>query len=165
MKTAATLALTALIGLAAPTAASASHPLLSCMPGYRAWMQSFAERYIEVYNSHDPSRFDEVMASDAVNHNPLGEMDRAQLAGVMSAFFVAFPDLTYQIEQIAIDGDRLIIEYTYTGTHLGDFNGLPPTGIQVHGRGLEINVVRRGKIQETFNYSDVFSLYAQLGLL
>jgi len=165
-KTTTTLLLASLIASASPAHAEVSvPPILSCTAPYRAWMNGFAEHYIEVYNSHDTSRFGEVMTSDAINHNPFGSMDRAGLAAVMDAFYDAFPDLTYEIEQVAIDGNRLVIEYTYTGTHLGDFNGLPPTGIQVHGRGLEINLLRHGKVAETFNYTDAFTLYAQLGLL
>lgn len=165
-KTTTTLVLAGLLTASAASVAEASvPPLLSCFAPYRAWMTGFANHYIGVYSSRDTSRFDEVMAPDAINHNPFGDMDRAQLAATMQAFYVAFPDLTYQIEQIAIDGNRLVIEYTYTGTHLGNFNGLPPTGTVVHGRGLEINVLEHGKIVETFNYSDLFTLYAQLGLL
>jgi steroid delta-isomerase-like uncharacterized protein len=155
-----------LLVLASPIPASAvSTQARSCSAAHRAQVEAFVDLYFDVYNSHDMSRLGEILTPDSINHNPLGIMDVAQLAATMEQFYVAFPDLEYQIEDIAIDGDRLIVEYTYTGTHLGPLLGVPATGTAVHGRGLEISTLDNGRIAETRNYSDVFGLFGQLGLI
>ena len=147
------------------TLAESSNAPNSCSVAYHDSMEDFADLYIDVYNSQDVSRFDEVMAPGAINYNPLGTVTVPELAGMMQGFYAAFPDLTYEVVQVLVDGDRLILEYTYTGTHLGELMGVPATGTVVHGRGLEVHVMEAGLIAETYNYSDVFGLFAQLGLI
>ncbi|MEZ4442948.1 MAG: ester cyclase [Polyangiaceae bacterium] len=137
----------------------------ACSTKHRSNMEDFVDLYIDIYNSHDLSRFSEVMQPDAVNVTPFGPMTVAELAAAMQGFYAAFPDLTYQAERIFVDGDELIIEYSYTGTHLGELMGIPATGTVVHGRGLEVHTIEDGLIADTQNYSDVFGLLAQLGAL
>ena len=138
----------------------------SCSQAHRAEVEEFVDLYIEVFNDQDMTRLDEIMTPEALNHNPFGIMTVEQLAATMTDFYATFPDLHYTVEDIAIDGDQVVIEYTYVGTHLGSFMGLPPTGTVVHGRGLEIHTLGAdGRITGTRNYSDIFGLFAQLGLL
>jgi steroid delta-isomerase-like uncharacterized protein len=161
-----TLAIPFLLALT-PAAGVSAKPAQGkvCSPNHRADAEAFVDLYFEIWNDHDLSRLDEILTPDSINHNPFGTMDVDELAGIMGAFFAAFPDLTYTVQRVVVEKDHLVIEYTYTGTHLGDLLGLPPTGVVVHGRGLELHVMDDGRIAETFNYSDAFGLYAQLGLL
>lgn len=152
----------------AVTPAQASNPDIEhngCSQAYRTEVEAFAALYIDVYNSHDMSRLGEVMTPEALNTTPFGVMTVEQLGATMEGFYLAFPDLEYQLEELVIDGDQVVIEYTYTGTHLGPLMGAPATGVVVHGRGLEIHTLADGRITQTRNYSDVFGLFAQLGLV
>jgi steroid delta-isomerase-like uncharacterized protein len=163
-----TLAAVLSIAALAVTPALAANPTPEangCSQAHRAEVEAFADLYIEVYNSHDLSRFDEVMTPEALNYNPLGVMTVEELTATMEGFYAAFPDLEYQLEDVVIDGDEVVIEYTYTGTHLGPLMGVPATGTVVHGRGLEVHEFEDGRIALTRNYSDVFGLFAQLGLV
>ncbi len=128
--------------------------------------EDLVEEYFEIYNDHDLARFEEVMRPDAINYSSFGPMTVAQLTATMEGFYAAFPDLEYEVVQYTLDGDRLVMEYTYTGTHLGPIFGLAATGTVVQGRGLEIHTLAPdGRIAVTHNYSDIFLLYVQLGLI
>jgi steroid delta-isomerase-like uncharacterized protein len=158
------LATTVVVTAFAASPAAASNAS-ACSQAHRAEVEAAVDLYIEIFNDHDMSRLHEVMTPESLNENPFGVMDVETLAATMEGFYAAFPDLQYQVEDVAINGDRVVLEYTYTGTHLGPLMGVPATGTVVHGRGLEIHTFDDGRITGTRNYSDVFGLFAQLGLL
>lgn len=115
----------------------------------------------KVYAGVEPMRRRRVVALADI-----GPMTVAELTATMEGFYAAFPDLEYEVVQYTLDGDRLVMEYTYTGTHLGPIFGLAATGTVVQGRGLEIHTLAPdGRIAATHNYSDIFLLYVQLGLI
>lgn len=46
------------------------------------------------------------------------------------------------------EGDRVMVRWTSQGTHQGEFNGLPPTGVHVTNSGINIFRIADGKIAE-----------------
>ena len=77
----------------------------------------------------------------------------------------AFPDLHVTIEDLIAEGDKVVSRNTVTGTHDGEYMGVPPTGRPVTYD--EIFVVRfaGGRIAETSGVVDVFSQMKQLGAI
>lgn len=54
---------------------------------------------------------------------------------------------------------------TVTGTHLGDLNGLPPTGKSVAYSEIFIMRFADGRIAEMWGVVDIFSAMKQLGVI
>jgi predicted ester cyclase len=52
----------------------------------------------------------------------------------------------------------------FTGTHTGQFRGLPPTGRKVRFSGLEISRMVDGKAAEHWFQMDTLTMFEQLGL-
>jgi predicted ester cyclase len=76
-----------------------------------------------------------------------------------AAFFAGLPDLRFEIEE-AIEVDGLVaLRIRITGTHLGPWKGVAPTGRAVDVQGRPWLRVRDGKVVE------VWSLYDELGAL
>jgi steroid delta-isomerase-like uncharacterized protein len=73
----------------------------------------------------------------------------------------AFPDIRCYILQIVAEGNRVAVDFFATGTHSGDFMGLPPTGRQVDIRGVAIHRVVDGKITQSDEFFGYESLRAQ----
>jgi predicted ester cyclase len=73
---------------------------------------------------------DEVLVPDALIHTPFPiETTGAQaVKDVLTAVRRAFPDLHITIEDVIAEGDRVVCRTTATGTHLGEYLGLAPTG-------------------------------------
>ena len=53
---------------------------------------------------------------------------RDDIERIYKIWFKAFPDLTLSAVDMLIDGDRAVLVFTLSGTHAGDFFGLPASG-------------------------------------
>ncbi len=79
-------------------------------------------------------------------------------------FFVAFPDFKHEINDIVAEPDRAVFYVTLTGTHEGEFMGIPPTGKKIKYTGLVWVRFLEGKIVEAYGVSDMLTLMQQLGM-
>ncbi|MFG2132296.1 ester cyclase [Streptomyces sp. NPDC048751] len=108
---------------------------------------------------------DEIVAPDLLFHAPVptGATGAQALKQVWVTLLRAFPDLHVAVEDVITEGDKIVARNTVTGTHLGAYGDLPPTGRSV--RYGEIFVLRfaGGRIAEIWGVVDVMSLMRQLG--
>lgn len=77
----------------------------------------------------------------------------------------AFPDIRWTVEEQMTEGDRVLSRFIFTGTHLGPFLGIEPTGRQVSVWGMSIDRLVDGRIKDTRFLMDVPGLMAQLGAM
>jgi predicted ester cyclase len=75
----------------------------------------------------------------------------------------AFPDYAgTNVEQIA-EGEEVANRFVFLGTHLGEFEGVSPTGKRVEFIGHSIDRVLEGKIVESWVEVDMLGVMQQLG--
>ncbi len=124
-------------------------------------------QFVEAANRAEFDRFDEFIAPDAVDHNPLpGQVPG--LDGVKQSREMvkqAFPDSTSEIVALVSEGDTVAGTQVLRGTNQGSFMGAPPTG-----RSIEIvsnNWVRYadGMAVERRGLADRMGLMLQLGMM
>ncbi|MBB5849947.1 ester cyclase [Amycolatopsis umgeniensis] len=110
---------------------------------------------------------DEVVDPDVVFHAPVPmETTGAQaLKQVWAVLLRGFPDLRVEVEDMLEDGDKLVCRNTVTGTHEGEFRGLPATGKTVSYNEIFIFRFAGGRIAEIWGVVDVFTQLRQLGAL
>jgi steroid delta-isomerase-like uncharacterized protein len=77
----------------------------------------------------------------------------------------AYPDLHITVEDLIEEGDRVVSRNTVTGTHQGEYMGLPPTGKSVTYNEIFICRFVNGRIAETWGVVDVLSQMKQLGVI
>jgi steroid delta-isomerase-like uncharacterized protein len=122
-------------------------------------------RYVEdVVNGGDTAYLDELVADDHIQHGPFGnhcglESIRRDLVDVRTAF----PDLHVEIVDLVAEGDRVARRFVATGTHLGPFAGVAPTGRRAQTSGIAVHRIGAGKIAETWLEIDVYGLLRELG--
>lgn len=109
----------------------------------------------------------EVLAPGYVDHNappglPAGPAGIAQL---FATYRAAFPDVDFEVEDAIAEGDRVVLRYTFRGTHSGPLFGVPATGRQVSMQGISIYRVEGGKLQEAWVTYDLLSLLQQVGAI
>lgn len=74
-------------------------------------------------------------------------------------------DANWQINDLLSAGDKVVARWTGSGRHVGDVNGVPPTGNEVQEiQAISIHRMDGGKIAETWQVWDTLSLLRQLGV-
>lgn len=126
----------------------------------KALVQRFVE---EFWNRGNMAAADEMMAEEVKISLPgIGPVDKETFKGFATAIRVAFPDWFSTAEVMIGEGDRLAEQWTGRGTHLGEFQGITPTGRKVTVPGSVFYRIQSGRIVEFQGIFDGLSLQHQL---
>ena len=87
------------------------------------------------------------------------------LKDVLRGFRAGFPDIHFAIEEQIVEGDKVLSRFEWTGTHRGEFLGVPATGRPVKVWGMVVDRLVDGKIKETRIIMDALGLMMQLGAI
>jgi steroid delta-isomerase-like uncharacterized protein len=141
-----------------------------CAPSSTARLEenkAIVRRVIEEVDKGNWAIFDELLARDYVYHMPRGPkpLTREEYEELMRAIRAAFPDQRVTIEDMIAEGDKVVTRYTSSGTHKGDFMGIPATGNKVVATGIVISRIADGKIAEDWEEFDGVGFMQQLGII
>jgi steroid delta-isomerase-like uncharacterized protein len=130
----------------------------------KAVIRRFVE---EVQNQKNWDTFDELNADDFVNLSAPPGIPSDKEGGKMflGAFISAFPDSHVTIDDMIAEGDRVVTKKTFSGTHTGELNGIPPTGNHVTIQYVDIMRIRNGQIVEHWLAMDQLTFMQQLGAI
>ncbi|MFF6812127.1 ester cyclase [Streptomyces sp. NPDC012403] len=108
---------------------------------------------------------DELVAPDLLFHAPvpMGLSGAEALKRVWEVLLRAFPDIHVTVEETISEGDKVVVRNTVTGTHRGEYQGVPPTGKTVTYSEIFIFRFANGRVAEVRGVVDVLSLLRQLG--
>ena len=130
--------------------------------------EELARRLIEDgFNRGDLSVADDVISPDQVEHQYYGPDHAPGAEGVkavISSLRRAFSDLHLAIDDLVVDGDKVWLRMTGTGTNDGSFMGHPPTGRRMHTDVFDVVRVEGGRIVEHWGVPDRLNTLFQLGL-
>lgn len=125
-------------------------------------------RAYELINAGDIDGFGDVLADDFVEHEETPGLapTRQGVIEFFTLYKAAFPDLRFAAEDVLTSGDKVVVRARVTGTHKGEFMGIPPTGksfdVQV------VDIVRfedDGLGHEHWGVFDAMSMMQQLGVV
>ncbi len=119
----------------------------------------------EAINKGRLEAFHDIFAADVVDHDPAPGQGKGPEGFIQffTGFRSAFPDLAIAVDHMVADEDNISIAYTATGTHQGNFMGIPATGKKIKVRGLQIARFENGKIAERWGSSDELGILKQIG--
>ena len=127
--------------------------------------KSVIEKYIAAGHAQDWDLTSTFHADGWIQHNPDGtQITDDSYKDFVSVFFAAFPDLQSTIHEQIAEGDSVVTRVTWSGTHTGEFMGLPATGNQVDLEVIRIDRVTDGKIAESRAVFDSGAMMRQLGI-
>lgn len=123
------------------------------------------QQFGEAINSGNLEKFNDLMAPNVVDHDPAPDQGPGPEGFIQffETFRSAFPDLKVEVDQMVADEDNVSIAYTVTGTHKGDFMGVPATNKAISARGVQIARFENGKIVERWGSSDELGILKQIG--
>jgi ketosteroid isomerase-like protein len=81
---------------------------------------------------------------------------------VVSNFAKSIPDMKFDIKEVLVAGDRVIVRGEVTGTPAGDLFGVPHTGKSFRIMAVDIQTIKDGKIAKTFHMENWLSALGQL---
>ena len=126
--------------------------------------KALMHRAYDALNQKHLAVLDEVYAPDLVVHIVSTTIQGLEaFKQGLSLFLTAFPDARFTIEDMIVEGERVVVRYTFRGTHTGNFMGIAPTGKQVTQTGITINRFANGKAVELWGNVDDLGLLQQLG--
>ncbi|MFN8174433.1 MAG: ester cyclase [Solirubrobacteraceae bacterium] len=130
--------------------------------------KALTRRFYAEVSAGNVAVVDELLADDFAEHEELpGGLPRSR-EGVRQLFTMirsAFPDCRMEPHEVLEDGDLVCARVTLTGTHEGDFAGIPPTGKRIEVQMIDILRVRDGKATEHWGTIDEMALMRQLGVI
>ena len=121
--------------------------------------KAIARRLVEGW--HNVDILDEVIAADFVGHYDVRGLEAYKQA--CSTMRASFSDWRIVAEDIIAEEDRVVIRWSVTATHTGEWGGIAPTGKQVTWAGMDAFRIADGKIAEGWQYWTPLWLFHQLG--
>jgi steroid delta-isomerase-like uncharacterized protein len=129
----------------------------------KAVLRHFVE---EIVNQGNMAVASELIAEDFVELDPFpGQAPgRAGLVESIARMRAGFPDLEWSIEEMVAEGEKVASSHVWSGTHLGEFMGIAPTGKQVRMSCMIFDTYEDGKLKKSRLVMNVLSLLQQLGV-
>jgi steroid delta-isomerase-like uncharacterized protein len=125
-------------------------------------------RLYDLINAGDIDGFGDLLADDFVEHEetPGLEPTKEGVKQFFHAYRTAFPDLRMEPQDVLASGEKVVARVRGTGTHQGEFMGMPPTGKSVD---VElIDIIRfgdDGRAREHWGVFDALKMMQQLGAI
>lgn len=130
----------------------------------KKFMNYFIE---EVINKKNLNVVNAIVAEDFIEHVPFPgqQPGREGLKFVLNVMFTAFPDMNWTVHEQIAEGEKVVTRFTWTGTHKGEFMGIPATEKKVEVWGVVIDVVTNNLFSESRIIMDNAGLLQQLGVM
>jgi len=81
---------------------------------------------------------------------------------VVGGFAKSIPDMRFDVKEVIVAGDRVVVRGEVTGTPAGDLFGVPHSGKSFRIMAIDIQTIRDGKIARTYHVENWLSALGQL---
>ena len=122
--------------------------------------------YEEVWNKRRFELLDELMSPNYVLQAPNisgSSVGPEEYKRQVLILLKAYPDLHWTIEDIVRGNEKIVVAWTFSGTHDGEFMGVPATDKKVFAAGITIHHVANGKLVASYTNWDQLGILKQLG--
>ena len=113
---------------------------------------------------HSDEEIGHLLANDTIIHSDKA-VGREQFRNISKDFMTAFPDMKKAAEVIVAENDLVGVLWNFSGTHQGEYLGIPATGKPVTLRMAEFMRISNGTITEYWPVPDATDLYLDIGYL
>jgi predicted ester cyclase len=122
----------------------------------------------EIWNEGRLELIDELIAEDLVDHVEMPGLEgsgRARYRASVELARAGFSDYQNPLDFVLAEGALAVSYGRSTGTHDGEFGGIPPTGRKVDVPTFGILRFENGQAVERWGFADNLAMMQQLGLM
>ncbi|MFX0211949.1 MAG: ester cyclase [Candidatus Hodarchaeota archaeon] len=122
---------------------------------------------VEEINKGNVEIFKELCAPEYAYYSASIRLEPMSLDETIEVFqreFKGFPDYNIKTHELIAKGDKVIARFTCTGTHEGEYYGIPASGNKIEFGVIDIFHIKEGKIVESREEIDSLGLARQLGM-
>lgn len=122
--------------------------------------------YEQVANNNRLDLIPEYATEDWLDHESFGEIPatRDGIGQFLTMFRDAFPDLHFTVDEVLVAGDKVTTRIRISGTHKGEFMGIPPTGKSFEIETIDILRMVGDRAAEHWGVTDAMGMMSQLGV-
>ena len=118
----------------------------------------------EVVNHGKIEVVDDLFHPEFQSTVPQGVLDREGFKEYVRTWRTGFPDVHCEVGDLIAEGDQVAWSVRASGTHTGEFMGIPPTGDTVDFDSLNLATVRDGRLHRHRVMMDLATMMGQLGV-
>jgi steroid delta-isomerase-like uncharacterized protein len=127
--------------------------------------KALARNFFRMFEMGDPRMADEIVSANYFNHDaPDPNIGSDGLKAAVTLFKEALPDAQLTMAFQLAEGDKVVSRYTWSGTHQGEYFGIPATGKPVKWTVTTTFKIVDGKIHESWINYDRLGVMQQLGV-
>jgi len=122
---------------------------------------------IEEFNKGNVENWRELFAPEFGYYQPSMTAEPMSIEQTIEAFqrvYKGFPDYSWNIHELIAKGDKVIAWTVFTGTHEGEYGGIPATGHNIRLSIISIFQFKDGKWIETREEENILGFMQQLGM-
>ena len=123
--------------------------------------------YDEVFTGGNLDLIDELFHDEFIEHEEFPGLPpgREGPRFFVTLFREAFPDVSVTVEDIIVEDNKVVSRVRFSGTHQGEFMGIPPTGKKIDVQVIDIASYRDGQLIEHWGVTDQMAMMQQLGVI
>jgi predicted ester cyclase len=125
-------------------------------------IRSFIE---EIFNEHNLLSIEKYFGKESVEGSPQAGKGGEGFKQFLTDFFKAFPDMHTTIEHMVAENNLVVAFLNGSGTHKGEFRGIPPTNNPVNIRSADLYEIENEIITGHWDVVDQLNLLKQTGAL
>ena len=127
--------------------------------------KELVRRYFEGWANHgDTTVADKLISKSVTLHSPPAVLHSLEeYKASMAKFHAGFPDLSFTIEDLVAERDRIVVRWTLRATQSAEYQGHLASGKAFTVTGISLFQIADGEIQEIHVYMDWHGMMEQLG--
>jgi SnoaL-like polyketide cyclase len=124
-------------------------------PFYKALNAEFAKDSPDLVRQATAAEFVSCRGNDICN-------TRDEVVAGIGARLASIPDLKWQIKEVLVSGNQVIVRGEATGTPAGEFMGAPHTGKSFKLMSIDVHTLEGGKMIRSYHIEDWMGAVRQL---
>jgi steroid delta-isomerase-like uncharacterized protein len=125
--------------------------------------KAIVRHYLDAFNDRDEETLTDLLADDVVEHGIHETLHGPdEILDFLHSHFDIFPDYSGSTESVVAEGDTVVVRYTVSGTHTGEYRDVEPTGQTIEWTGMAMYRIEDDEIAEIWIEEDRLGLLERL---